>query len=480
MKGLSVLDIVFSVLRLSVLFLAVGFTIYFLLHSMSAVFFPFDLDYGEGMQLHMSYMLGKGSSLYRNLSSYPYLAYVHPPVYPLLSASLISVTGKSFLAGRLISFTASLLTGLLIFLVVCKETGNRLAGILSALFFFSSPYVMSWSPLFRVDMLAVFLSLLGTYIFVLYGKSNKAYLSIPVFLLAVYSKQSAFVAPLAVCLCLLYKDPKKSLRYALVFGISFVAIFIALDHVTGGEFYRNLVLYNELSYSIPHALQLIYAFILLHAVLLFFAAAHLKKSAATVWPIYFFVSIASSFAMLGRTGSTINYFLEPIALLSVFAGFFLHRSGLLRLTGGTCLKTVLFAVLAVVQFSLFALAISEPQLFFLVPTQNESAESRMYGILRGADGPVLSEVAGFSVLKDDDALIDSYMMYELEKKGLWNHSRLVRDCYAKKFSLIVLVYYNRLDEFRDLMECVDRNYRQIDRIKYFESGYPFYVYERAG
>jgi len=127
-----------------------------LLHTLMALFHRYPLDYGEAPLVDQAMRLAAGQSIYRpDLSSPPYTISNYPPLYPLSMAPFVKLFGPNFGAGRLISLLSTLASATFLALIVYTYSQDRLAAMITGLLFLSIPYVVGWSPLARVDMLAL-------------------------------------------------------------------------------------------------------------------------------------------------------------------------------------------------------------------------------------------------------------------------------------------------------------------------------------
>jgi hypothetical protein len=153
--------------------------VFFAIRAWHVLTFPYPLDYGEGPLLAQVNHLRSGASLphlYGDPAQPPYLVVNYPPVYlivtslvaPLLDWTLPG-SATTLLAGRLVTFCATLICALLIWrLAVLSDTSIRRttpeqsgAALVVALAFLALPIVREWSALMRVDLLGVCLGLWG-------------------------------------------------------------------------------------------------------------------------------------------------------------------------------------------------------------------------------------------------------------------------------------------------------------------------------
>ena len=167
--------------------------------------FRYPMDYGEGPLLDQTMRLGRLESIYRlNPTSPPYTVSNYPPVYPLALSPLGRVWGPAFWYGRLLSWLSTVAAGVLVGLILHAFTRDQAAALIGGLSLLAFPPVSYWSSLYRVDALALALSLCGVYVTV---RRPAGRLTVPVAALlltaAIYTRQSyGLAAPLAACLWL--------------------------------------------------------------------------------------------------------------------------------------------------------------------------------------------------------------------------------------------------------------------------------------
>jgi len=95
----------------------------------------------------------------------PYLDFFwnQAPLLPYVYAAWMSGAGVSWAAGRLLCVLMTSLLGLLLYLHVCEQTQNLLAGIAAVVVFVSTTLVFAWYPVVKTHCLAGLL-LFGAYL----------------------------------------------------------------------------------------------------------------------------------------------------------------------------------------------------------------------------------------------------------------------------------------------------------------------------
>ena len=133
-------------------------------YQLAAVPHPFSLDYGEAPLVDQAMRLASGQNIYRaDISHPPYTISNYPPLYVAMVATGVKLFGPAgaFYFGRVISMISAWAAAIFLALIVYSQTRDRIAGFSAGLMLLAFPYVVYWSPLLRIDMLALALSLGG-------------------------------------------------------------------------------------------------------------------------------------------------------------------------------------------------------------------------------------------------------------------------------------------------------------------------------
>ena len=198
-----------------------------------------------------------------HISLPPYNIANYPPFFILVQVPFVWIFGPALWYGRLISLLCTLLAALFTGLTIWSLVRDRLAAIAGGLLLLVIPYVLHWSPLTRIDNLALALLAAGLFTIAHKPESRKRrILAAVLLLLAIYTRQSYGLAgPLAVFMFLLLSaaasveyqpDLKNALRqgwhqaleFALWLGGLGLALFLLLNLLTKGGFFFHIVTAN--------------------------------------------------------------------------------------------------------------------------------------------------------------------------------------------------------------------------------------------
>jgi 4-amino-4-deoxy-L-arabinose transferase-like glycosyltransferase len=190
--------------------------------ALSRMNYPFDLEWIEGGMTEIVRRILIGQSMYVP-PSVNFTPFLYPPVYFYLTALVAKFTGFGFFPLRLVSFSASCISGATIFAIIRRETRNDFAAIIAACLFFAMFYAAgAWLDIARVDSLFLAFILL-TFYFIPITQTGYALLAGLFAALAILTKQTALIICLPLALYLFVTNWKRGLIFsattALIVGI---------------------------------------------------------------------------------------------------------------------------------------------------------------------------------------------------------------------------------------------------------------------
>ncbi len=343
--------LVVAIYGIVVLALVVHF-VFYLRYALTAVQYPFELDYGEGI-IWQQAMLIPSERMYGAITRFPFIVFHYPPLYHLAVRAVAALGTDALVAGRGISLLCTLLTGGVV-AALSYDVGGRHSGratgligsAVAGLTVFCYWPVVAWSPMMRVDMLAIMLSFFGVWLAVRSVRHPwLLYLAVLSFVLAVYTKQTAISAPLAVMLVSLVADRRRTLQaYGLGLLLGLTGLLV-MTWMTDGGFVRHILFYNLNRFSLRAAVSSILeewpqTFFLVAALgglaagwrglagrlgcknpALF--AQYLKQNPAArpmAMLTLYLIFATGMLATLGKSGAVLNYLIEWMCLWSVLIG----------------------------------------------------------------------------------------------------------------------------------------------------------------
>jgi hypothetical protein len=441
--------------------------------------FPYQLDAEEGFLVNQALQLSHGKSIYQPIEQPPYLVGTYAPIYPALNAIVLRLHRPStyfLLSGRLISLLSWIVIVVLMFILVYEKTRNVFLSLLSPLLVTITYDLYEWLPYYRVDLLAICLCLIGLTLIALTATKLGKVLAICALVLAVFTKQSQLAAPISCCIFLLLQDYKVGLRFVGGLLAPIALIFILLNIVTGGEYYKHTVLYNanifdffQLKVMLKHLVRFNRALLVAAGIICLYGIGnviasrlHSTQRLSTAQPdseqnhaplriiallkqldlitIYFLVSLLSLIG-LAKQGAATNYLLEPHIAISLFV---CTRLGIL-MTGiaSRAASPLRLAVVLLITALLYAhalnLHVKRHILFF--PHNPDSSDmqkaSAVLDAVRDQRGDVLSEFPIFNIMAGKPVLFHGFIMSQLAREGKWNQTPFLRTIHEQRFDLVI-------------------------------------------
>ena len=429
----------------------------FLIHAILSITFRYPLDYGEAPLVDQARRLLAGQGLYRaDLTTPPYTISNYPPLYPLALVPGMVLYGPTFAFGRLLSVVCGLATAAALGSITWTHTGQRAASWLVAMTFLAWPYVLQWSVLLRVDLLALALSTWALFVVSRWPDSRRAIVLASLLLVgAVYTRQSyGFAAPLAAGVWLW---TRRGWRRALLLGGVTAAIggglLLILTLMTHGGFWTHVVTANvnalDLNLIVRQSRVLISTAPLMLAsggVLLLLGPGHIPA-----WPLLapYLVGGLASALTVGKVGSNVNYLLELCAALSLGSGALIawlgqseedSRSG----TGlwKTALGSVALVCIALQTGFMVRTSLQGPVQTLKERRQAVRQLAFLEALVRDSEDPILAdEFMGLLTLQERKLYLQPFEMTQLALAGLWDQEPLLTQIREQQFSLILIHHF---------------------------------------
>jgi hypothetical protein len=205
----------------------------FLYIAISRMGYMFTLEWLEGGSLIQVQRLLSGLPLYAR-PTFDYVPLIYSPLYFYVAAIFAKVIGFGFLPLRLVSFLATLGCMATIFLIVKKYTADLFVSLMAAGSFLALYKVSdTWFDLARVDMLAVFLTLLAIYL-VQAGSTWRLILAGIAISLAALAKQTYWILVVPVLIYAAFLHGRRVLFMLLSTLVVSVGAHLLLDRIYDG------------------------------------------------------------------------------------------------------------------------------------------------------------------------------------------------------------------------------------------------------
>lgn len=479
----------------------------YLKFALAAIPYPYQLDYGEGIVWQQALLI-PGQRMYGDITKYPFIVFHYPPLYHLLARAVAALGPDLLTTGRAISAASTVATAVLVTRLALDATrvdAGRLAALVGAsiagLSVFCYWPIVVWSPLFRVDMLAVVLSFFGVWCAVRSG-GRLVWLSAAfmIFVLAGFTKQTCVAAPLSTFAIMLFLYRADALK-ALIPGLLFCAAgLLVMEWATSGGFLRHIVFYNVNRYNLHRAfvnMLQVYpnaVFVLLAVVALCFgwrrtavqdkgSLAGLRhnllssRSALTmaVLTAYFVASSIVTLISVGKSGAAYNYFIEWLCVTSVLVGACVTH--LLHMANTWMPRTSIpetIAILVVPILLMLQVAIlpgSASSVFQISDATRNARLDQLVTKVARASKPVLSDDMVILLRAGREVPWEPAVFSELASTGRWDERLITNMIWSREFAYIITTGYPGQHEY-------DSRY-DPDVTRAIEASYPYTV-EYAG
>ncbi|MEA3035686.1 MAG: hypothetical protein QOH04_1451 [Sphingomonadales bacterium] len=432
-----------------------------LLVAAKALFFPYELDYGEGIVWQQMLLIFQGRS-YGPIDGFPAIVFHYPPVFHA-AAYALSATGLDPLsAGRLVSLLATLACALFVRAFAARLAEGRaarLCGAFAALVALAFWPVGLWAPLMRVDMLAFAFGLAG----IRFGlaalrRPALVHAAALCFVAAIFTKQTAIAAPAATFLVLLLVRPrtaKAGIAACLLLGTAALAAFA---FATDGGFLRHIFLYNinRADYS---RLAWIAQQAALH--LFFFAAASfaivqglaerlpgyrgagwraardtLRRrpgDAAFLLLLAYFGLTSVMLVLVAKSGSSLNYFIEWMLAASVFAGL------AVRDAASAARPSLIAALLPAALGAQILLLPASPSWTVSMAAARQPSLKRLEAAVHASPRPVISDDMVLVLRGGKRVMWEPAIFAELASERVWDERPFIARIRAREFGFFVTV-----------------------------------------
>jgi len=474
--ALSILGRMLATLALLVY---VGYLALYAAHAVNLFRWPYDYDQGEGFELYDAVLYRQGVWPYRDNAVYPYYASNYPPLFHLLVVPLLPLVGVVPAAGRLVSFTATLVTACVLGFIVRREVRGWFTPVLAGLSYLASNYVYQIGPLCRMHATMVMFEALAIFFLARFERRRNLVWGLLMLLCAGYTKQMAVFTVAATLGYVFLRDVKTALSAGSVLALVAGAIFWSLNVATDGQWWVNVIQANVNEIDYLMTLSLFRQWFRLHPILvvvsLVYGIYELYWDRLSIYTLWFFFSLGMG-ALSGKWGAGPGYFLTAVAASCVAVGLALGRlrSALVRRIQHAWVKPVLSGAVAVFYLAQAGFTLHLPTEGPVVkplaqvlgvahrpmqlacrayayydsigytqvghdPTAADyAAGEAIMAYVRAAEGPVLGEEAMFSLLAEKPVVTNPTQLRNLYENGLLDVEDLMLRIYREEFDLIIL------------------------------------------
>ena len=435
-----------------------------------------DVDYPDSATLLRIEQVIRSGYIYPDSDRPPYLVTIYGPLtYVLLTvpyrlAQAAGITPQVLV--RLVIVCALCLCVLLIFLISRRLYSSRPIAWLCALFAVSAHPLAFWTTQIRGDFLALALSLLSVYWFLLTNARPQAIGAAICAGIALLVKPTFFSVPIAIVSWLLYQRRyKEALLWATVVALTVVGGYaivwwrepLMLKHIAA---LRHPVL------EFPGALSILWNAasqpVVPLAAIGGFLAIWKRAPERLLFLIYCIVAWLVASLTIPQVGGNINYFWEPLVASAVLAG-----PGLCELQRKANRTPILVTAMLFVLLLQAFVPMLRQELEYL---RSSYANVSDYQVRKTKWESFVSTVSGrrlLSTLPDvtvhsiTPEIPDPYLNSVLELQGRWNSGPVVAQINAGIYDLIVIrkgeAEDHEGDRYRGLRKWDDRMWGALKR-----------------
>lgn len=477
----------------------------------SAIGYPYELDYGEGIVWQQMRLIFTDRA-YGPIEGFPAIVFHYPPVYHAVTAAVAALLRIDELAaGRSVSLAGLLVSigfgGAMVFRLL-RATSSRFpavtGAVVAALVMISNWPVLFWTPVMRVDLLALAFSFGGAWCAMrALDRPAMIHAAAIAFVLAVYTKHSMIAAPAACFGTMLLLRPRtawRGLATSILLGLTALA---ALGWATGGGFLRHLFVYNinrfELRQLEPlvalvgaHSLYFVAAGFALRGRLVALAAklqggggltamrARILADPGSETFLMILAYLAATVLMLplaAKSGSNVNYLIEFFCLLGLFVGIAASDAARLALDAqGVPSSRRSLAIVLIAAIAAQAVMLPKERFEKLLPKAPQRELAALSGLIRKAGKPVISDDMVLLIRSGRDVAWEPAIFAELASLGRFDDQPFIRKIERRDFAFFITFRERGEPTFDSrynpaVADAIDRNYP----VKQFLAGYTLHM-----
>lgn len=440
--------------------------------------YPYPLLYGEGPILDQAVRLANGESIYRpDWYEPPFTISNYTPIFVALQVPFVWLFGPAFWYGRLLSAAATVLAAFCIGVLVKRFTEDRSLPIFAGAIFITSPSVIWWGWMNRVDSVACLFWIASLIVLARRNVPVPALASGVLFAAAaVFTRQSyLFSALFAPTVWLLAAGQRvRAVQFFLCTLGAIGLAFLLLSWVTDGGAWTHIVAANVNAFSLDRAALVLefclslFPFFVCLGLFCFLSPVVWKRDSGKL-SLILIGSALPSLLSFGKIGSSFNYLYELSAALAfascICVSVISASSERLR----TLLKLVLLVGIGWQVFHPYPYRSTSSVLQVSLGDTTPLEEIVKY--IEKAKGPVLlDELIGLELLGGKRLYYQPFIMNQLYKQGQFDNSVLLRQIREKKFPLIGIQHieghpHRDYRWSKEALESIEENYTPVSTIR---------------
>lgn len=409
-------------------FIAICYGGAYLYVAFRRITYPYDLDFIEDNMLMQALQVSLGRPVFVAPNA-GFVPQVYMPLYTILGGWIFKVLTPSYIPLRLLSFSATVITAILIFWISRRISGDAGIGVCAAGLFLAGYHTTGgWYELARVDALYVMLTLAGVAL-LLYGKENRYRLPLAgvILGLAFLTKQNGLFFGLVVIVYLLFTEGRRAVAFAIPFALVSVLPVLYWDQASAGWFSTyvfKIAFLSPIEFGRATATlkdEFFGSMAGLTILLVIAGTALIWRTglkAALLEPWLWFIGAALFISIAGRAsvGGNRNNLMPAYAFLCIAPALAARGTRLWRESWQGVARSGLF-VLIMVQFALTSLVPKYPASF--IPTASmKRAGDRLIQHIASVRGPVMVPMHPYYAwLAGKEPAVDIQMLWHARRRG---------------------------------------------------------------
>lgn len=273
----------------------------------------------EGMRLAEIVHLREGIAIYARPSAERFDATIYGPLYYLLGTRLVDVQNPTPALLRLVSVLGTLFCGVGCALLAKWVGGSYRAAALAPLIFFSYGIITFYGVSVRCDSVALSMSFGGFLVAYHFRESKYVLFAVPLMLLGFFYKQQFVAAPLAVLVFLfLGRKRRLAIWFGAALGLGGLLLLAVFQFVVFRDqaFLTHFLVYNMLPFNWTDFREQGLRFGVLFIPPLLCGLEHLRLHHNKLLTCYLACAVVISTLGFAKEGSSTNYYLESLLILS--------------------------------------------------------------------------------------------------------------------------------------------------------------------
>jgi hypothetical protein len=412
-----------------------------------------ELTYGESWLLDGARQVAGGGGLYASPDHLPLMQIAYTPLYYVVVGGLERIVGDhGYTVGRAVSVVSTLVGTLALAWSVRCLTGHwRFGWLAGGLMLTQNLTLLLWGTLERVDALALGLTLVGLALFTMRRGAAAAVL----FVLAFFTKQTFFVAPVAAAIAL-WPCRASLTRFVAIVACGVLGGVGLAQWLTNGWFLWHVGLANANTPDLMTFSVLMGSFMQFNGVPVLAALTSLALPSAPgerVWRLYF-VGCLLTLPTVAKLGASSNYWLEltaATAALLALASFRLTAWPMARVVPPTVIAGALLIAVPGYQATATELALTaadtlqpaSPHYLSLVGDAGATPmriDAAFVDYVARQPGDLLTDNSGLAVAAGKPIEYEFQIFQLLRAEADWSEQPILDAIAARRFSLVALMH----------------------------------------